>query len=911
MLVCDKLNYVSDKYEMTAAGSGFDYCFNQESFRYQYVEMSGDFEIEMKVSAMTNTTFDSYFGFIIRENLERDAEFASLFITEIMRECYWHSLRGPVNGSYNANEFTYPYIHFKMVKEGDSVYFYEYFADGARERKIINETRFISFSNKQFLVGIALSSGDDNKLASAVFSDLKINGEAVDVQNLKAAEIGTKIEGSLKRHRICHTDFKISKSDEKLYLFDNSENQIDFVEVGAQRTDISYGRFPDASDNFVFFEVPTPNATNANILQEKTPTPVFSKKNGFYNEAFEVTIQSDDDVYYTLDGSEPTQSSAKYAGQPININQDITVLRAKAFNAELAPSKTATHTYFINYDFKLPVISISGDSALFWDNKTGLFSDKNLYLKLEVPIGLEFFKNTTDSIYTTNAGVRLNGNSTRRFKQKPFRLYPRDKYDEETFNYPFFTEEYGESVGKFVLKSQSEAWWLPYIPDMLMNVIVTSDKQLAELYPSPYTSVLTYLNGEYYAIHLLRERVDRSYLGNRHDIENLSIVMTEVNGGNAALDAVSYGDITTWFKLIDTLNLLDISSDGYNYLQSQFEINNLMDYAAINIYSRNRDWIANNNNVKSWKSDELDGKWRFIMHDLDFALHPIIDDTINCYQEVFDVQYNSFAKILSTLLKSDEFKVKFLNRFADLLNTSFLPTRINYLIDSLANVLRPAVTLQKEKYPETCTMWEEQVAAIKEIAIERQTSSFKEVVETHSLPGTCKVNISSNILDACDFELNTISFSNAFEGTYFQGIPITLTVKPKEGYRFVGWNDEQDSSKKTITVDLTGNESIDIKAILSENGSVTSKNEKIFNIYPNPVKNKMYIEFESNHSESIQIRIKDILGNDIYTVNGVCEFGKNNLEIDFEKTGKFANGSYLVEVKSAHLNLISKIIYQR
>jgi len=64
------------------------------------------------------------------------------------------------------------------------------------------------------------------------------------------------------RNRPGHVDFRLSADNEMIGLFDASLNQIDKVIYGPQTTDVSYGRAPDGTDNFQFFELPTPGISN-------------------------------------------------------------------------------------------------------------------------------------------------------------------------------------------------------------------------------------------------------------------------------------------------------------------------------------------------------------------------------------------------------------------------------------------------------------------------------------------------------------------------------------------------------------------------------------------------------------------------------------------------------------------------
>lgn len=77
-------------------------------------------------------------------------------------------------------------------------------------------------------------------------------------------------------------------------------------------------------------------------------TPIFSPVAGAYSGAQDVTITTTTagaQIYYSLDGSEPTQASTLYAA-PVRIANSM-VLKARAYAAEMAPSAVATAAYTI------------------------------------------------------------------------------------------------------------------------------------------------------------------------------------------------------------------------------------------------------------------------------------------------------------------------------------------------------------------------------------------------------------------------------------------------------------------------------------------------------------------------------------------------------------------------------------
>ncbi|NOX17963.1 MAG: T9SS type A sorting domain-containing protein [Chlorobi bacterium] len=59
-----------------------------------------------------------------------------------------------------------------------------------------------------------------------------------------------------------HSNFKLSASGEAVIFSEYENTIVDAIFYGEQQTDISYGRYPDGTDEWAFFAEPTPDATN-------------------------------------------------------------------------------------------------------------------------------------------------------------------------------------------------------------------------------------------------------------------------------------------------------------------------------------------------------------------------------------------------------------------------------------------------------------------------------------------------------------------------------------------------------------------------------------------------------------------------------------------------------------------------
>ncbi len=234
--------------------------------------------------------------------------------------------------------------------------------------------------------------------------------------------------------RPLHANFRVSRDGEPVSLTDINGNQVDHVPPTPMPVDISFGRFPDGSDNWVFFDRPTPGGPNREDgFDELLAPPVFSHSGGFYTTEFDLSLGSGNVhggtstiatepaatgtvIRYTLDGSEPDSTSPHFTG-PIRIRDrtpepniistiptsppDIplvlgyewkeprgnlfkgTVVRARTFRQGSRPSPTVTHTYFVDHQgtdrYHIPVVSIATDSVHLFDYETGIYIPGKYY----------------------------------------------------------------------------------------------------------------------------------------------------------------------------------------------------------------------------------------------------------------------------------------------------------------------------------------------------------------------------------------------------------------------------------------------------------------------------------------------------------------------------------------------------
>ncbi len=663
--------------------------------------------------------------------------------------------------------------------------------------------------------------------------------------------------------RELHTNFSIDSDGEEIILTDTNGVRIDELVPTRIPRDISYGRQPDGSGEWFYFKEPTPGGANiTQPFKDQLPPPVFSQNGGFFPTAFDLSIETADtnaNIYYTLDGSEPTDTSLQYEGKihiyekddiandiseiPTNVNWNwrapggpvnkIMTVRALAFREGYLPSETVTHTYIIDPEgperYTFPVISLATHRDNFFDEEIGIYvpgihfqpnpglnwAQQGNFTQRgsewERPVHFEYFDETGMRVLAQDAGVRIHGGVTRSYGQKSLRMYARSGYGDDWFEKSLFIDKDIPRVKRFILRNSGNDWDFTMFRDIMIQQLVKG----LDIDYQAYRPVIVFINGEYWGIHNIRERIDKYYFENNYNIdpENIDLL--------TAYMEVREGDEYHYQNMRNFMKEYDISlTENYQYIGTQMDISNFIDYNIAQIYIANNDWPANN--IDFWRPRTPDGRWRWILYDTDFGfslfggrlgyLHnTLAQATEENGQDWPNPSWSTF--ILRTLLQNKEFKERFISRFADLLNTTFDPGRVKSLIDTLQQVYQPEIEEHQHRwYPHhSLPRWNSLVNVLHEFAEKRPHPVREHIIEYFELEGLCTLTVAVNSHKAGAVQVNSIlidgekftdsdSLGNDYwQGIYFQGVPIMLAPKPYPGYLFDGW-EGADADGDTVVI---------------------------------------------------------------------------------------------------------------
>jgi hypothetical protein len=391
-----------------------------------------------------------------------------------------------------------------------------------------------------------------------------------------------------------HTNFKVKSDGESLILSSPTGSVIDSIYTGVIPADISLGRQPDGSGNWRYFAESTPTASNSTPgSTTATVEPRISPPGGFYSTIVSVTLSADSadmTIRYTLDGSVPTESSTIYT-TPIILDQT-TVVRARIFGILQVPSRIITNTYFINVDTDLPVVSLSTTPANF-------FGSNGIYTRakrdVEKPVHVEFYEPGGLMGFSIDAGAKIFGSGGALGQpQRALAIFARDKYGYPELNYQLFPDMDIDIFEAFVLRNAGNEWEASQFHDGILAGIVDEWEQDVQA----YRPCVVFINGEYYGIHGLREKVNEHFVASHHHVDPDNLDMIE----NKELPerTVIHGTADHYYALEEYVTDNDMSiTEHYEYAETQMDVENFIDYHIAQIYAANIDWPANN--VKIWR----------------------------------------------------------------------------------------------------------------------------------------------------------------------------------------------------------------------------------------------------------------------------------------------------------------------
>lgn len=597
-----------------------------------------------------------------------------------------------------------------------------------------------------------------------------------------------------------HPNFNLAQTDgEWIILTNPTFTVVDSFKIKHfTKADHSIGRTSDGAATFSLFSTPTPNAPNANPIPFYTPKPVFSLAPGFYAGPQSVSITCTNPnaaIYYTLDGSDPSSSSTPYTG-PIPI-ATTRVLRAIAYSASNLPSFVETNTYFINVSHTTPVVSVC--SADLYDLlQTGNQNPPNRLGAFEL------FEANGAFIDEAQGDFNKHGNDSWGYPQRGFDYICRDQYGYNgDIEHPIFPEKTRTKFQRLILKPGASDNYPfeqgAHIRDAFIHTL--SIRAGLRLDERTWRPAVVYLNGEYWGVYEIREKVDdhdytEYYYGqdryNLHFLKTWGGTWEEYGAPNAAPD---------WNALRSFVqnNNMGVAAN-FNYVDSLLNWKSLADYFMVNSYTVNQDWL--NWNTAWWRgldTSEDKRKWRYTLWDLDATFGHYINytgipdnspsaDPCNAENLPDPGGQGHTGVMLKLIAENPAVKQYYVARYADLLNTSFSCANMISLLDSMVNEITPEMTLHCTKWGGSLNEWQTRVTQLRDFINQRCDSMSQGLVDCYQLTGPYPVTFDVVPPGSGSIQVNSIHPPQyPWTTSYFGGMQTLLDATPNAGYKFSHW----------------------------------------------------------------------------------------------------------------------------
>ena len=483
-------------------------------------------------------------------------------------------------------------------------------------------------------------------------------------------------------------------------------------------------------------------------------TVMFSVQGGFYDEAFALhlyNVNTQNHIRYTINGNRPTAQSPLYMDSiflndsnysksdiyTIHVSPDdlvyipdsiqhCLVIRAAVFNDnDSCVSEVSTNSYFIRAlgcdTHGLPAISICADSLDLFDYERGIMVPGMLFdsldpeqtgnyymhgMEWERRINVEFRELADNSGINQICGLRTHGNRARRQPQKGLKIYAREEYGDKRFRHRFFEDTPLNSFKHLLIKPYSSLYPYSGIQDYICNQMALG----LGLESGHSRPICLYINGEYWGIYFLQEKMDERYLEDHLgvNIEQCNIVSNWME--------LECGNFQGFYNMMNWLETADLTvQENYDYLSSIVDIDNFIDYIIFETFVANLDWPANN--TRCWQAG--DGKWRWMFFDGDAAFNqngvdpfgnPTLLDVFGNATYTGDYLWPSNRRatlLFRKLLENQDFKEQFDVRIGALCMSDFIYANTSQPYLHICDLLRPGIEAQSFRFgnPSSLAFW--------------------------------------------------------------------------------------------------------------------------------------------------------------------------------------------------------------
>ncbi len=492
-----------------------------------------------------------------------------------------------------------------------------------------------------------------------------------------------------------------------------------------------------------------------------------SHTSGFYDSSISITLSSNTahTIRYSQDGSLPTVECPIYL-EPVLLAENNApeaklsqirtnpasspeeyrwsapdseilrshVIKAALFDGDKQVSDVYHFEYFIGDIFQeisLPIMSMYIDSSDFFSYDSGIYvpgADYDQDSLIWQPgnyfnrgddweriVSLRYYDEKKEVLYQ-KAEAEIHGGASRVMPCKSIRLSAKKSLGTEYFDHHFFNDKSYTLHKRLILRNSGQDWHQTLFLDALMHNLLSHE----DIEYQSSTACLLFINGEYWGIHNLRERYDKHYFYNYHDLDKSDIDYLVVEMAYNDEEGSSE-DYQSMINMILDPQLSD--NEKYEKINVAVDLDNFIVHHISKVYGGGTDWAGNNTRI--WRSHDSNSKWRWVANDYDDAFMVVDKDSYDHATKddgMFWPNPEWSTRLFRFLMTVDSFQNRYRDTLEHMLATTFSQENIDHTIDSLAMVIRSEMPRQINRWnhPANTQEWEENIVALKAFAGKRK-----------------------------------------------------------------------------------------------------------------------------------------------------------------------------------------------
>lgn len=569
----------------------------------------------------------------------------------------------------------------------------------------------------------------------------------------------------------------------------------------------SYARKTNGGSVWEYTDQPTPETTNSTsaFAATRLEAPTIDSKGGRFSKSFttRVSIPSGATLRYTTDGSTPTLSNGQTSNNgTFNIN-GTTILRLRLFKDGYLSSPVVTRSYIYNdRDYTLPVLSLVSDNKNLYGADLGIFVQGsgngrpgngqdaycNWNMDWDRPANIEFFTEDGNAAFNQEVGVEASGGWSRAWTPHSFNIKANKVYEGlNRMDYQFFDDKpYLRNKALKVRNGGNDT--SNRIKDAAIQQVVMTSGLYVD--GQCYKPVHVFHNGSYIGVLNLREPNNKHFAVSNYGLDDDLLDQFKMSPDSGYVQQAGTKD--SWNELL-TLSYSASDPVTYNEIQDMLDIEQYINYCAVEFYIGGTDWPQNN--IKGFRSQE-GGKFHFVIFDTDGAFSTSTPFTTFANKQYYDFDklrgsdiiaiYGNrisaeieFVTLFKNLLKNEQFKKQFADQYCIVAGSVFEPTRATEIINAMVAHVNPAMALEGASASSTAN------SVKNALSTTRQTNLVNEMASYLGLSSSTQLNLSSDLPEA-SLLINGLPVpTGCFNGRIYT--PLKVESLAPAGHRFVGW----------------------------------------------------------------------------------------------------------------------------